>query len=87
MSNLVAVWTAVPDDITNLEQLTKEFTAFFRYNWNDVMVGAENPYPYHCHWDAYVAIADFKVCHGLTVSDLTRNSKPAVQRLYNVIAG
>lgn len=85
MGNLDAIWTDVPVDIDGLAQLKKAFAAFFGHNWADVMAGAENPYPYHRDWDAYVAVTDFILYRGPTVPDLTGSSNPGESSRYNII--
>ncbi|MCF8011079.1 MAG: hypothetical protein K9L17_09235 [Clostridiales bacterium] len=84
MGCLWKTWLDVPD-ADDKEELTSEFKKFFGADWDDVLIGARNPFVYHKDWKAYFAVSDLEAVSGLNVLDLA--AQEDIDRTYNVIIG
>lgn len=87
MGKLTAVWTNLPDS-ENEGLFKEEFYRFFGIRWDEVMLGAENPFDYHLYWDGYFAITEIEKIQGRTVLDLPIMDTVSGKKLsHNVIIG
>ncbi|HUW64687.1 MAG TPA: hypothetical protein VMW83_08320 [Spirochaetia bacterium] len=86
MGDLERTWTGVPEELNDFDQLKKEFAAVFQRDWEQVMVGAGEPFSFHRDWNAYLGISGLRE-HRQVLADLTRRLREEGYRIFNTIVG
>jgi len=87
VGSLTAVWTDLPDQEDEM-RFKKEFCRIFGAPWEELMVGADKPYDFHCFWDGFLAVSSMERISGVTVADLSTEVTGTTRQLgCNIIIG